>query len=486
MNARLLALYHRLPATARSSAATLRGWYLRRWRYGKETAQLKAEVLERDHWGTAQWETWRAERIAYVLHRAATRVPYYRALWQRRRANGDRAPWDLLENWPLLEKDEVRANAPAFVADDCEPRRMFHEQTSGTTGKPLDIWRTRQTVSTVQAIADVRTCGWDDIPDDARWARLGGQLVVPVRERRPPFWVWNAAMRQLYLSSFHLAPDLIPFYLDALARYRITYIASYPSSIYAIAQEALRLGRRDIKLAAVYTNAEPVLPAQREAIAAAFHCPVRETYGMAETVAGASQCPANRLHQWPEFGHVEVRDDGELVCTGLLNVDMPLVRYRVGDRGQQPPGAGVCSCGRALPFMGTIDGRTNDMLLTPDGRQVFWLNPVFYGLPVRQSQIAQERLDFLRVRVAPSEGFTRDTEREIVERLRARMGEVSVVIDRVDEVPRTSNGKLRAVICLLTAAERAAAIEMSRAAAAAATEAARASNGLSTANAVGA
>jgi phenylacetate-CoA ligase len=465
MNARWLALYHCLPAAARSSATTLRGWYLNRWRYGKETAQLKEEVLERDRWSAAQWDTWRAERIAYVLHRAATRVPFYSELWQRRRANGDRASWELLENWPLLEKDEVRANPAAFLADDCDPRRMFHEQTSGTTGKPLDIWRTRQTVSTVQAIADVRTCGWDDIPDDARWARLGGQLVVPVRERRPPFWVWNAAMRQLYLSSFHLAPDLIPHYLDALARYRITYIASYPSSIYAIAQEALRLGRRDIKLRAVYTNAEPVLPVHRETITAAFQCPVRETYGMAETVAGGSQCTADRLHQWPEFGHVEVREDGELICTGLLNADMLLIRYRVGDRGQQapPPSAGACSCGRELPLMGSVDGRTNDMLLTPDGRQVFWLNPVFYGLPVRQSQITQERLDFVRVRVAPTDGFSHDTEQEIVQRLRARMGEISVVIDRVDEVPRTSNGKLRAVICLLSAAERAAALEVARA-----------------------
>jgi phenylacetate-CoA ligase len=139
---------------------------------------------------------------------------------------------------------------------------------------------------------------------------------------------------------------------------------------------------------------------------------------------------------------------------------MPLIRYRVGDRGQPAPrsSAEPCACGRALPAMGAIEGRTNDTLVTADGRQVFWLNPVFYGLPVRQSQIAQERVDLLRVRVAPSDGFSSDTEHEIVQRLRARMGEISVVIDRVEEVPRTANGKLRAVICLLTAAERAAAL----------------------------
>jgi phenylacetate-coenzyme A ligase PaaK-like adenylate-forming protein len=458
MNARLLKLYHRLPARARSAAATLRGWYLKRWRYGSESEQLIEEALARDAWTGAQWAKWRDERIAYMLHRAATRVPYYRDLWQARRQRGDRASWEMLENWPVLEKDEVRANPRAFVADDCDPRSMFHEQTSGTTGKPIDIWRTRTTVATLHAIADARTGRWDGIASNVRWARLGGQLVTPVRQRRPPFWVWNAAMRQLYLSSFHLAPDLIPHYLDALARYKIVYLASYPSSAHALAQEVVRLGRTDLQMAAVYTNAEPLLPQQRATIAAAFQCPVRETYGMAESVAAAAECSAGRLHQWPEFGYVELQDHGEIVATGLLNPDMPLVRYRVGDRAQPATANGPCPCGRGLPLMGRVEGRMNDLLITPDGRPVFWLNPVFYGLPVRQSQIIQEHLDVVRVRVAPAPEFDATTERTIVERLQERMGDVRVIVDRVSEVPRTANGKLRAIVCQLPPEERAAAL----------------------------
>jgi len=458
MNAKLLRLYHRLPARARSAAATLRGWYLKRWRYGAESEQLIEEALARDAWTQAQWTKWREERIAYILHRAATRVPYYRDHWEARRRRGDRASWEVLEHWPIIEKDEVRANPRAFVADDCETRHMFHEQTSGTTGKPIDIWRSRTTVATLHAIADARTSRWDGIPSDVRWARLGGQLVTPVRQRRPPFWVWNAAMRQLYLSSFHLAPDFIPHYLSALVRYKVVYLATYPSSAHALAQEVVRLGREDLQMAAVYTNAEPLLPEQRTTIAAAFRCPVRETYGMAESVAAASECPAGRLHQWPEFGHVELHDHGELVATGLLNPDMPLIRYRVGDRAQPAQAIGPCSCGRGLPYMGRVEGRMNDILFTPDRRPVFWLNPVFYGLPVRQSQIIQEHLDVLRVRVTPAPGFTAGTERTIITRLQERMGDVRVIVDRVVEVPRTSNGKLRAIVCQLPASERAAAL----------------------------
>jgi phenylacetate-CoA ligase len=106
--------------------------------------------------------------------------------------------------------------------------------------------------------------------------------------------------------------------------------------------------------------------------------------------------------------------------------------------------------------MGAIDGRTNDVLLTPDGRQAGRMGAVVFGLPVRQSQVVQEQIDFVRVRVAPDDGFEPAHERTIADRVRERMGDVRVVVERVTEVPRTSSGKLRAVVSNLTPEERAA------------------------------
>lgn len=42
----------------------------------------------------------------------------------------------------------------------------------------------------------------------------------------------------------------------------------------------------------------------------------------------------------------------------------------------------------------------------------------------------------------------------IVERVRARMGDIKVVLERVDEVPREASGKFRAVICQLPKEQR--------------------------------
>jgi len=212
------------------------------------------------------------------------------------------------------------------------------------------------------------------------------------------------------------------------------------------------------------TNAELVLDYQRWAIAEAFQCPVRETYGMAEIVAAASECTAGKLHLWPEVGWVEVFESaqpiasgapGDLVCTGLLNADMPLIRYRVGDSGVLPVVNEACCCGRTLPTLASIEGRTDDLLYTSDGRRIGRLDPVFKTqLPVREAQIIQEALGKIRVRYVPTADFTHAAARSIVQRLQEGLGTVEVLLARVDEVPRERNGKFRAVLCNLPAEER--------------------------------
>ena len=459
MNERLLQIYHLVPGAARSIAASLRGLYLRSWRYGSDTEELVAAAHERERWSMETWQTWQQERLAYVLERAATRVPYYRDLWAARRRNGDRASWELLANWPVLEKEVLRRNPRAFVADDCDVRRLFHEHTSGTSGTPLDMWWSRGTVRAWYALFEARWRRWYGVTRHDRWAILGGQLVTPVRQADPPFWVWNAGLNQLYMSSYHLAPKLLPYFLDALRRYRIRYLFGYTSALHALSQTASAHKPPDLRLSVAITNAEPVRKYQRDAVAGAFGCPVRETYGMAEVVAAAGECETGVLHLWPEVGwleimdggdHVRRGDPGDFVCTGLFNVDMPLVRYRVGDRGALTADERLCTCGRSLPALAYIEGRIDDVLYTRDGRRVGRLDPVFKArLAIREAQVIQDTLDVVRVRYVPVEGFNDADSDSIVTGVRARMGSVQVIMEPVEAIPRTANGKFRSVICNL-------------------------------------
>lgn len=453
-----LALYNLLPYPLRTLAVSARGYYLCWWRYGSETNCLVRDALSREAWEPGCWKAWQEDRLAYLLHRAATRVPYYREQWQKRRSRGDHTSWEELENWPVLSKEEIRAHPEAFLADDCNLRWMREVHTSGTTGTPLTLWQSRETVQQWYALFEARWRRWYGISRHDRWAILGGQLVTPASQTTPPYWVWNAGLNQLYMSAYHLTPDNVSAYLQAMERYNVRYIWGYASALYALAQTMLEQNLESPSIRIAISNAEPLYDFQREAIERAFDCPVRTTYGTAERVCGASECSYGNLHLWPDAGILEVLDDevdkpvpvgsaGRIICTGLLNADMPLIRYEIGDRGSVAPSEERCKCGRALPMFVQVEGRMDDMILTPDGRRIGRLDPVFKGdMPIREAQIIQERLDMLRIRLVPTASYTPVQGQDIAQRLRDRVGDVEVKLEVVDSIPRTKNGKFRAVI----------------------------------------
>jgi phenylacetate-CoA ligase len=248
----------------------------------------------------------------------------------------------------------------------------------------------------------------------------------------------------------------MPAYLDALKTYKVESLLGYSSALYFVARQALRLGRRDLKMKVVVTNAEPVTALQRRVISEAFQCPVRETYGSAEIVGAGSDCEHGKMHLWPEVGILETLDadcgvadpiPGELICTSLLNSDMPLIRYRMGDCADIESEGTSCACGRSLPTIQSIEGRVDDVLFTRDGRQVGRLDPAFKGtMPIHEAQIIQESLETVRVRYVPAEGFASSSSDAIARAIREHLGPVDVILEAVTRIPREKNGKFRAVV----------------------------------------
>lgn len=454
----LIKISHFLPYSARVLAASIWGCYLRWWRYSSETERLVEEAIERETWSSDRWKTWQEERLGYILHRAATKVPYYREYWLSRRRKGDMKSWRHLENWPIIHKNVIKENPQAFLADDCHIHKMYRAHTSGTTGKPLSIWMARKTVQSWYALFEARSRIWNGVSRDNRWAILGGQTIIPFSQNRAPFWIWNSGLRQLYMSSYHLAPSNISSYVNAINRFNITYLFGYASSLYSLAHIAMEKDIEVPKLQVVISNAEPLFEHQREWIVDVFRCPVRDTYGMVEVVCGASECQEGTMHTWPEAGILEIMTDegdepvqqgqpGRFICTGLLNSDMPLVRYEIGDRGALSDNKKKCSCGRTLPTLQKIEGRLDDVIFTPDGRRIGRLDPVFKAdLCIQEAQIIQENMDRIRVLIVPASGYSNHDEKTIVKRLRQRIGDVEIVLETVDQIPRSANGKFRAVI----------------------------------------
>lgn len=450
-------LYSWLPYSLRVVAASLKGYYLKGWRYSRQTEVLVQQALEREQWSREQWQQWQQERLSHMLHRAVNHVPYYREMWSQRRQKGDRSSWEYLENWPLLKKDEVRTQPKAFVADDCNPKRMYNNHTSGTTGTPIDTFITRKNLREWFALLEARMRKWYDVSRRERWVIIGGQIVTSVHAKEPPFWVYNAGLKQLYISAQHISPQNTPPILEALREFSPTHMIVYPASASVIAYEGLKEGLEFPELEVVFSNADILQENHREVISKAFSCPVVNTYGMSEYVAAASECGYQNMHVWPEVGWIEVLQDnadvyapdgevGRLVSTSLLNQNMPLVRYETGDRAGWCENEAVCRCGRSMPILERIEGRQQDFVVTRSGRKIFWLNPIFYGMPIREAQIVQESLDLIRVRLVPAPDYTSEDGQNMIERLCDRVGKIKVELDLMESIPRAENGKFRSVV----------------------------------------
>lgn len=226
---RLLSIYHRLPHPFKNIAASIRGYQLRWWRYGPETESLVEEALERESWSLEHWKTWQEEQLAFVLHHARTKVPYYREYWDSQQLNGEHRSWEYVENWPTLTKEVLRKTPHTFLADGANPRNMFSEHTSGTSGTPLTLWLSREVVQAWYALFEARWRRWYGVSMHDRWGIFGGQLVVSYRQSSAPFWVWNQALNQLYLSSYHLSTPNIKAYLVAIRSHRLVYLLAVRS-----------------------------------------------------------------------------------------------------------------------------------------------------------------------------------------------------------------------------------------------------------------
>jgi phenylacetate-CoA ligase len=259
----------------------------------------------------------------------------------------------------------------------------------------------------------------------------------------------------LLFSIYHMSPSTLTDYVQRLASYAPEEIHAYPSALVTLVRFACGRGLTLPRPRAVIVSAETLTAATRELLERALECRVHNQYGNAEMTIFAAECPEGSLHLDIGYGHLELvngvrgvdgTETGEAITTGFGNRAMPLIRYRVGDTVSLSEES--CSCGSPQPVIHEVVGRTDDLLILPDGRVVGRLDPVFKGLVgLEEVQIVQERRDQVVLKVVPGPGYSERVERAMVRALADRLGQsVDIRARVVRQISRTERGKFRAVI----------------------------------------
>ncbi len=446
--------YARAPVWTQNLLLSAYGIRLRRLRYGRVGRETLAWLRQSQWMSVEDLRAYQLQTLSQLVARAAADVPFYR---ERLLEPSNFESFDQLRELSIVSKSAVQRAGRQMISARHRGRRLTEVHTGGTTGKPLAIYCDSSTLQRNYAFF-TRFKEWAGISDGARTATFAGRTLVPPGSGAP-YWRHNRAANTLLLSSYHIGRTTLPAYVDALSNFGASLIDAYPSSLEPIARYLLEHDITDIRPTAVITSSETLFPATRALLERAFGCRVFDHYGGAEMVALIAQCEIGTYHVAPEFGIIEVIGDngnpvrpgvrGEIVATGFINPVMPLIRYATGDYAVL--GGGPCPCGRAGQTIDQLEGRMDDVIVTPEGSLVGRLDPIFKAVSsLYETRIVQDAIDHVRVEIVVVGDFPRQMEAELEAQLRARLGPtMRISIVRVPNIERTGRGKLRTTVNLI-------------------------------------
>ena len=429
---------------------------------GKITPRVEI-LLGRSQWfSPEQLADFQWRQMAMLLAWARDQVPFYRRWFSENQVTVDELVQSRdLSPLPLVDKTMLTADPQDFQAQPM-PAGSYAKATGGTLGQPLRFMLDRGSDNWRNAVSR-RGYAWAGVTPGRSQVHVWSTDLIPLGlQARAKRGLHRLLMRQSFISYYQvLSPRDVDQALDTLNRRRPDCLVIYPSAAETLCRRALERGWRPRRPPrSVLTGAETLFAHQRQMLEEVFSCPVFETYGSREFMLIGAECPAHQgMHVSAENLMVEVLKDGrpaadgqlgEVVITDLHNLAQPFIRYRVGDvatwRSRQ-----VCSCGRALPRLGQVEGKVVDTIQGPDGR--FLTGHFFPHLlkdfpAILRYQVEQDRPDHLVIRLklgSPLAPADRDL---IIGKFRSLLPGVEPEIEEVDEVKIAPSGKVRVTIGL--------------------------------------
>jgi phenylacetate-CoA ligase len=349
------------------------------------------------------------ERLRRLVRHAAAHVPYYRELFARigldaRRFRG-RAD---LARIPLLDKDTVRANADALVADNATQFRPEWKQTSGSTGTPLRFMVSADS-KIIDAAAALRAYAWAGY--------VPGMKVFTMKSYMRG-WVscWSMAGRSFDADTTKLTRQTGLALWHEINRLKPGFFHGYPFALAMLARIAQEEGLKYHRPHTIISIGESLPSSVRRALSEAYGgARIFDYYSMHENAVMITECRHGAKHFIDDYAYHETVDAagmpvtsgrGEIVGTSYYNYAMPLIRYCTRDFARLPSLPTPCPCGRPFPAVDVIEGRKEDFVVTPDGRILnLFDDPMNEGRGIAASQYIQDAPDHLTVNILPSPDF---------------------------------------------------------------------------------
>ena len=428
-------------------------FFLQETLLGRKTNAFAREFAKSQWFSLDRLREIQLTKLRKLLEHAYTTVPYYRSVMDKHGCRCDTIQTlDDLQKIPVLTKDVIRDQATQLLSSEAGRLRMRDTCTTGSTGQYLDLQVSAERVAVNNAM-EMRNRQWLGADYFGRklllWGRpqSGGPVQLFVKGVRDFF------LNKKKFTCDSIAPDDARRFAQDVSSWKPEYLYCYAGSA---AHMARMLLDQDIQvvvpeLKGVVTTAEVLFDYQREILEKAFNVPVFNEYGSAECGLIAHECDYGNMHINAESVIVEVdtgengsADEGELIITNLHSFGMPIIRYRLGDLGQLSEKQ--CPCGRGLPLLDSVFGRTVDAMYSRDGKRIdaVVVDTIAEDSSVQAFRIHQKTFTDLEVKLAVADSFDLSFEKRFIKDIESLFGhEMHVIFSYMEESAIVTPGKFR-------------------------------------------
>lgn len=346
---------------------------------------------------------------------------------------------------PFTTKDEIRKAGNNAVVRNISMKECCYATTSGSTGRKLEILRFKNFEWRVHAVFYRIYLNWGMRP----FKRVTYIRFKPLREDITEKW---RIFTPYYISTFLDINEQF----DQLVSQKPHILVGHPPDLINMGRMARSRGET-LTFDFIGSNSEIITEKEKKFLEETFHCPVYEEYSSIEAGFIAQNCRKKRMHTISDSVFAEVvKDDevaapgerGEVVVTPLFKNATPFIRYRQEDIASFSDES--CDCGINFPLINVIEGRKDDLIVLPSGKEIAptRLVPLFFDLKIQDFSIVQVSPDRVVIQIVPQEEFDQKEEEALLELVRDELQGLDVSIVRVGAIEKSVRGKRRAVMNL--------------------------------------